>query len=170
MEFQLDDSHQPRKLAGMLPKFEYVMQTRVITGKGMTMGSYGGTGTRIMVPVAGGDFDGPAGLKGRIVPGGTEWPLVRPDTVGTIDARYSFETDDGVFFNVRNTGFRYGPPDVMQKLNSGDGWVDPDQYYFRTWAVFEAPLGKYEWLSRFVFLGIGERVPECLFLRYYKML
>ena len=170
MEFQLDDSHQPRKLAGMLPKFEYVLQTRVITGKGMTMGSYGGMGTRIMVPVVGGDFDGPAGLKGRIVPGGTEWPLVRADTVGTIDARYSFETDDGVFFNVRNTGFRYGPPEVMQKLNSGDGWVDPELYYFRTWAVFEAPVGKYDWLSRFVFLGIGERVPECLYVRYYKML
>ena len=38
MAFELNDSHQPRKLAGMLPKFEYVMQTRVITGKGLVMG------------------------------------------------------------------------------------------------------------------------------------
>src|ERR1700689_1710033 len=142
MEFHLDHTHQPRKLPDMLPRCEYVMQTRVITGKGMAMGSYGGTGQRIMVPIVGGDFDGPE-LKGRVVPGGTEWPLVRLDGVGTIDARYTFETEDGVFFNVRNTGFRYGPPEVMQKLNSGDGWVDPDLYYFRTWSVFEAPVGKY---------------------------
>ena len=82
MEFQLDRTHQPRKLPDMLPRCEYVMQTRVITGKGMAMGSYGGTGQRIMVPIVGGDFDGPE-LKGRVVPGGTEWPLVRLDGVGT---------------------------------------------------------------------------------------
>jgi Protein of unknown function (DUF3237) len=169
MTIQLDPSLQPKKLPEMLPKFEFVMQTRVITGKGLPMGSYGGTGQRLMVPIEGGDFAGP-GLKGRVVPGGTEWPLVRPDTVGTIDARYTFETDDGVFFNVRNTGYRYGPPEVMRRINSGDGWVDPGEYYFRTWSVFEAPVGKYEWLSRYVFFGIAERVPECLFLSYYKLL
>jgi hypothetical protein len=170
MSFELNETDQPKKLAEMLPKFEYVMQTRVITGKGMPMGSYGGTGQRIMVPIEGGDFEGPNGLKGRVVPGGTEWPLVRPDGVGTIDARYTFETHDGVFFNIRNTGYRYGPPEVMRRINSGDGWVDPGEYYFRTWAVFEAPVGPYEWLSRFVFFGIAERVPECLFVRYYKLL
>lgn len=169
MDLELNESHQPRKLADMLPRFEYVMQTRVITASGMAMGSYGGTGQRIMVGVVGGDFEGP-GLKGRVVPGGTEWPLVRPDGVGTIDARYTFETDDGVFINIRNTGYRYGPPDVMERLNAGQGWIDPETYYFRTYTVFEAPVGKYDWLSRFVFLGIAERVPELLYVRYYKML
>ena len=169
MDIELNESHQPRKLADMLPRFEYVMQTRVITGRGMAMGSYGGTGQRIMVPVVGGDFEGP-GLKGRVIPGGTEWPLVRPDGVGTIDARYTFKTDDGVFINIRNTGYRYGPPDVMERLNTGQGWIDPASYYFRTYTVFEAPVGKYDWLSRFVFLGIAERVPELLYVRYYKML
>ena len=169
MAFQLDESHQPKKLPQMLPRFEFVLQTRVITGKGMPMGSYGGTGQRLMVPIEGGDFEGP-GLKGRVVPGGTEWPLVRPDGVGTIDARYTFLTDDGVYFNIRNTGYRYGPPEVMRRLNSGDGWIDPASYYFRTWSVFEAPVGPYEWLSRYVFFGIAERVPECLFVRYYKLL
>jgi hypothetical protein len=167
MAFELNDTHQPRKLAGMLPKFEYVMQTRVVTGKALVMGDYMGTGTRLMVPVLSGDFEGPK-LRGKVVPGGTEWPLVRHDGKGTIDARYTFETDDGVFINIRNTGHRYGPPDVMQRLNLE--WVDPDQYYFRTYAVFEAPAGKYAWLSDFVFLGIAERVPECLYVRYYKML
>jgi Protein of unknown function (DUF3237) len=169
MTVQLDPSLQPKKLPQMLPQFEFVLMTRVVTGKGIAMGSYGGTGQRLMVSVEGGDFEGP-NIRGRVVPGGNEWPLVRPDGVGTIDARYSFETDDGVFFNVRNTGFRYGPPEIMKRLNGGDGWVDPASYYFRTWSVFEAPLGKYEWLSRYVYFGIAERVPECLFLSYYKLL
>ena len=165
----LDPSLQPSKLPAMLPQFDYVMQTRVTTAPRLVLGDYGGTGQRLMITVTGGDFEGP-GLKGRVVPGGTEWPLVRPDGVGTIDARYTFETHDGVFINVRNTGYRYGPPEVMRRLNAGDGWIDPDEYYFRTWSVFEAPVGPYEWLSRFVFFGIAERVPECLFLNYFKLL
>lgn len=167
MTVELNDTHQPRKLPEMLPRFEYVMQTRVVTGKGLIMGEYMGTGTRMMVPVLGGDFEGPK-LRGKVIPGGTEWPLVRHDGKGTIDARYTFQTDDGVYINIRNTGHRYGPPEVMRKLNTE--WIDPANYYFRTYAVFEAPAGKYEWLSDFVFLGIAERVPECLFVRYYKML
>jgi Protein of unknown function (DUF3237) len=169
MTIDLDPSLQPRKLPQMLPQFEFVMTTRVVTGRGMPMGSYGQTGQRLMVPIEGGDFAGPR-LKGRVVPGGTEWPLVRPDGVGTIDARYTFETDDGVFINVRNTGYRYGPPEVMRRINTGDGWVDPAEYYFRTWSLFEAPVGPYEWLSRYVFFGIAERVPECLFLSYYQLI
>ncbi|MGH6991572.1 MAG: DUF3237 domain-containing protein [Stellaceae bacterium] len=164
----LDPSLQPKKLPQMLPQFEYVMQTRIITGKGTVMGEYAGTGTRMMVPVLGGDFEGP-GLKGKVLPGGTEWPLVRHDGKGTIDARYTFQTDDGVYINIRNTGMRYGPPDIMRRLNAGDGWIDPDEYYFRTWTVFEAPAGKYAWLCDFVFIGIAERVPECLYVRYYKI-
>ncbi len=137
----LDPSLQPKKLQTMVPQFDYVMQTRVMTAPRMVLGDYGGTGTRMMITVTGGDFEGP-GLKGRVVPGGTEWPLVRPDGVGTIDARYTFETHDGVFINVRNSGYRYGPPEVMAKLAAYKEVVDPSEYYFRTYTIFEAPAGR----------------------------
>ena len=169
MAFELNDGHRPRKLPDMLPRFELAITTRVITGTAMPMGSYGGTGQRMMVPIVGGDFAGPAGVHGRIVPGGIEWPLVRPDGVGTIDARYTFETHDGVFINVRNTGYRYGPAEVMARVAANAEIVDPNDYYFRTYAVFEAPVGKYDWLSRFVCFGIAERHPHLLFVRYYRL-
>jgi Protein of unknown function (DUF3237) len=164
----LDPSLQPKKLRNMLPQFDYVMQTRVMTAPRMVLGDYGGTGQRLMITVTGGDFDGP-NLKGRVVPGGTEWPLVRPDGIGTIDARYTFETHDRVFINVRNTGYRYGPAEVMARVAANAEIVDPAEYYFRTYTVFEAPVGPYDWLSRFVFFGIAERHPHLLFVRYYRL-
>ena len=165
---KLDPALQPTKLAAMLPQFDYVMQTRVTTAPRMVMGDYAGMGQRLMITVTGGDFEGP-GLKRRVVPGGTEWPLVRPDRIGTIDARYTFETDDGTFINVRNTGYRYGPAEVMARVAANAEIVDPNEYYFRTYAVFEAPVGKYDWLSRFVCFGIAERHPHLLFVRYYRL-
>ncbi|MGH6988429.1 MAG: DUF3237 domain-containing protein [Stellaceae bacterium] len=164
----LDPSWQPQKLPGMLPQFDYVMQTRVTTAPRMVLGNYGGTGQRLMITVTGGDFEGPD-LNGRVVPGGTEWPLVRPDGIGTIDARYTLETDDNVFINIRNTGYRYGPPEVMARVAANAEIVDPNLYYFRTYTVFEAPAGRYDWLSRFVFFGIAERHPHLLFVRYYRL-
>jgi hypothetical protein len=44
--------------------------------------------------------------------------------------------------------------------------VDPESYYLRTYTAFEAPNGRYDWLARHVFIGIGERQPKVLFLRY----
>lgn len=167
-ELPLDSSHQPTRLAEMTPDLEYVMQARVLIGPGRPIGNMSGTGQKLLVPLLGGDFEGPR-LRGHILPGGAEWPLIRPDNVGTIDARYTFETDDGVLLNIRNTGYRYGPADVMARLNAKQEIVDPRTYYLRTWTTFEAPDGPYEWLSRHVFVGIGERQQWVLFVRYYML-
>ena len=53
----LDPSLQPRRLAQMPPRFEYVFQTRVVTGEVLRM-AYG-AGERLMVQISGGDIDGP---------------------------------------------------------------------------------------------------------------
>ncbi|MFM0229657.1 DUF3237 domain-containing protein [Paraburkholderia sediminicola] len=166
---QLDNSVQPTKLASMLPRFEYLMQARVLAAPALRMGNSNGMGERIMMPILGGDFEGPR-LRGRIVPGGGDWPLIRPDGVGQTDARYTLETDDGVFINIRNTGYRHGPAEAMKTLNSYHGVADPESYYLRVWTAFEAPVGKYDWLARHVFFGIAERHPKVLFLRYYMLL
>jgi hypothetical protein len=156
-----------KRLPDMLPQFEYCFETRVITSDVLRM-QYG-AGERLMVQIAGGDISGPR-LQGTILPGGIEWPTYRPDGVGMVDARYTFKSNDGVYINIRNVGYRRAAPEVMKRLNSLQEFVDPSEYYIRTTPIFEAPPGPYGWMADHCFVGIGERQRECLFMRYYMIL
>jgi hypothetical protein len=125
-------------------------------------------GERRMVPILGGSFEG-AKIKGKILPGGIDWQLVRADHVTEIEAHYCIETDDGVLIRVINKGFRHGPAEVMQRLRSGQP-VDPAEYYFRAIPTLEAPCGRYEWLNKSLFVSSGERSAETVLLRMYEVL
>jgi hypothetical protein len=168
--FELDPSVQSLWLPQMLPRFEFAFEMRVVTGPISRLPHVNGSDNDLlMMTIDGGDVKGPS-LSGHILPGGTEWPLVRPDGVSCIDARYTFVTDDGTPIGVRNTGFRSGPPEVMARLFARQEVVDARSYYLRTWSRFDAPAGERAWLSSQVFVGIGERHPQLLFLRYYALL
>ena len=52
-------------------------------------------GTRSIVPIAGGDFEG-SRLRGKVLPGGGDWLLLRSDDVLELDLRVTLETDDHV--------------------------------------------------------------------------
>ena len=167
--FVLDDSVQPVHLSTVEPRLEFVLQSRVLVAPTWDMGIVGGgMGERRMLPILGGDFEGPR-LRGKILPGGGDWPLIRPDGVGLTDARYTYQTDDGVLINIMNTGYRHASRDVLARLDATTDVVDMDDYYLRQWSRFEAPDGKYEWMSRHVFIGIAERHPRVLFIRYYMV-
>jgi hypothetical protein len=125
-------------------------------------------GERRMVPILSGTLEGPK-IKGRILPGGIDWQLVRADKVTEIEAHYCLETDDGVLIRVINKGYRHGPTEVMQRLGAGDP-VDPSEYYFRAIPTLEAPCGRYEWLNRALFVSSGERSAEAVLLRVYEIL
>ncbi|WFE76618.1 DUF3237 domain-containing protein [Roseinatronobacter sp. S2] len=157
----------PIWLPNMTPQLEFAFATKVTVNPARNIGNLHGSGERLIMTVGGGTVAGPD-IRGEILPGGTEWPLVRPDGVDSIDARYSFETDDGVLINIRNTGYRVIAPELRAQMKARV--VDAGQYYFRTYSVFEAPVGKYDWLTRNVFIGFGERHPETLHLWYYKVL
>src|SRR5690606_39551336 len=60
-------------------------------------------GLRRVVPITGGSFKGPR-LSGRVLPGGADWQVVRPDGVLDVDAKYTLLTDDGVTIMVTNKG------------------------------------------------------------------
>jgi len=72
-------------------------------------------GERRLVPIISGSFSGPK-MKGEILSGGIDWQLLRADKVAQIEAHYVLKTDDEVLIRVINRGFRYGPPEVMQRL------------------------------------------------------
>jgi len=158
---------EPIWLKQMTPQLEFAFATKVIVNPARSLGSLHGSGERLVMTIGGGVVEGP-GIRGTILPGGTEWPLVRPDGVDSIDARYSFETDDGTLVNIRNTGYRFIPEELRRDMKKRV--IDAGQYYFRTWSMLEAPVGPYDWLTKNVFVGFGERHPEILHLWYYRVL
>jgi len=115
-------------------------------------------GVRIIVPVTGGDFDGPR-LRGRIVPGGGDWLLLRADGVLELDLRITLETDDRALIYMTFQGLRHGPPDVIAALSRGEA-VDPASYYFRTVPRYETSAEKYAFLNRIIAVGVGETRPD----------
>src|SRR5262249_28290944 len=92
-------------------------------------------GIRTIIPVIGGDFEGPR-LRGKILPGGGDWLLLRSDGVLELDLRITLETDDHALIQMTFQGLRHGPPEVIAALGRGEV-VDPASYYFRTVPRFE---------------------------------
>lgn len=98
-------------------------------------------GKRIRIPITGGRFAGPR-ISGTILPEGMDWQLVRADGSTVLEASYLMRETDGTLIHITNRGIVF------------DGQV-------RTTPVFEAPLGKHQWLNQGNFLGtVGPADPE----------
>src|SRR5438067_1499234 len=114
-------------------------------------------GTRVTAPIASGHFEGPR-LRGKVLPGGGDWTLLRPDGVLELDLRITLETDDGALIYVTSFGLRHGPPEVLAALASGES-IDPSKYYFRTTPRFETSAPPYAFLNRLIAISSGDRRP-----------
>lgn len=114
-------------------------------------GGVGSYGERLHIPITGGRVEGPD-FRGRILPGGSDWPIVRRDGTSLIEARYTVEAEDGTLVLVHNRGLRVSSEQVLAKLRSKEP-VSPDAYYFRTVTEFDAPDGPHQWLREAIFVG-----------------
>jgi hypothetical protein len=112
-------------------------------------------GERHIVYVKGGEFSGP-GLKGRVLPGGGDWVLVRKDGIRQLDARITLRTEDGALIFVTYRGILNMAPEMRRRILNGEA-VDPSEYYFRTTPFFETAAEKYAWLNKLVAVGVGRR-------------
>jgi hypothetical protein len=125
-------------------------------------------GLRRIVAITGGTMRGPK-INGVVVANsGADWQLIQPDGFSELDTRYTLRTDKGELVYVQNVGIRHAPPDVMQKLNAGQV-VDPKLVYFRTVPKFETAAPDLQWLTRSIFVGIGERSPNEVIVRFYRL-
>src|SRR3954464_8136678 len=115
-------------------------------------------GTRVTAPIASGHFEGPR-LRGKVLPGGGDWTLLRGDGVLELDLRLTLETDDGALIHMASFGLRHGPPEVLAALARGEV-LDPATYYFRTTPRFETAHPKYTFLNRLRAGSTGNRRPE----------
>jgi hypothetical protein len=114
-------------------------------------------GTRGTAPITSGRFEGPR-LRGRVLPGGGDWTLLRSDGVLELDLRITLETDDGALIHMASFGLRHGPPEVIAALGRGET-VDPSSYYFRTLPRFETGHPKYAFMNRLLAIATGDRKP-----------
>lgn len=148
------------------PKLVFAFEARVQVGPPLVVGAVPG-GTRRIVQILSGTFEGP-GIKGRVVPGGADWQIIRADGFSDLDTRYTLETDKGQIIYVQNAGMRHASPDVMQKLLAGQP-VDPALVYFRTVPTFETSAPELQWLTRSIFVGTGERNPSDVVIRFWRL-
>ena len=70
---------------------------------------------------------------------------------------------------VKNVGLRVASPDIAAQIARGEK-VDARQYYFRTSPKFEAPAGKYGWINSTLFICTGEKLPDAVLLKVYRVL
>ena len=130
---------------GGAPKSETAMTSRplmtvtIVAAPAQKLGTVP-HGVRSIVPVTGGDFEGPR-LRGTIVPGGGDWLLLRSDGVLELDLRITLETDDHALIYMTFQGLRHGD-------------------YFRTLPRFETSADQYAFLNRIICVGVGEARPD----------
>src|SRR5437868_14773308 len=75
-------------------------------------------GTRLTAPITDGHFEGPR-LRGKVLPGGGDWTLLRGDGVLELDLRLTLETDDGALIHMTSLGRRHGAPQAVPALTPG---------------------------------------------------
>ena len=134
-----------------------LMTVRVVAAPPQKIGA-GPHGMRSIVPVTGGDFEGPR-LRGKVMPGGGDWLLLRSDAVLELDLRITLETDDRALIHMSFQGLRHGPADAIAALGRGEV-VDPATYYFRTVPRFETSAEKYAFLNRIITVSMSETRPD----------
>lgn len=140
----------PEDIPGAEFVFEEIVTLAPVVKVGKTF-----RGVRQYIPITGGTFQGK--LKGKILPGGWDWQLTRPDGCTDVEASYFIQVDDGTIIHVLNKG----------ELCSG-GQGAP-----RTHPVFEAPEGPHAWLNQAAFVGtLGPaNIPgqSAVKIRFYRL-
>jgi hypothetical protein len=124
-------------------------------------------GERRVIGITGGTVSGTK-LNGKVLPGGSDWQIIRADGAADIQARYTLESDSGGRILVYSAGLRHGPPEVMERLAKGED-VDPALYYFRTVMRFETADPAASWLNRIVALATGAREARAVRLDVYEV-
>jgi hypothetical protein len=121
-------------------EFRLLMTLQVAVGAVQRIGAVP-HGTRVTASIASGHFEG-LRLRGRVLPGGGDWTLLRGDGVLELDLRTTLETDDGALIHMTFEGIR------------DDG--APAGPYFRTVPRFETAEPKYSFLNGLLAVGTGE--------------
>lgn len=134
------------------PAFEYLGTLRAETGT-RTVVENGPQGTRTIVQVVGGRFEGPR-LKASVQTPAGDWITNRADGSYRLDVRLTLKTDDGALILVTYNG-------IGQTTNAGAS--------LRIAPLFETGDSRYVWLTRLQAVGVGERVGTAVKYDIYAL-
>jgi hypothetical protein len=134
------------------PELEYLGTLRAETGA-RTAVENGPQGTRTIVQIVGGRFEGPR-LKATVQTPSGDWITNRPDGSYRLDVRLTLKTDDGAFILVTYNGI---------------GHTTPAGASLRAAPLFETGDSRYAWLTRLQAVAIGERVGTTLTYDIYAL-
>lgn len=125
-------------------------------------------GRRQLIPIISGEVSG-KDFNGKVLPGGIDSQIIRPDGKCELSARYAIQLDDGTSIYIENNGIRTVPVEYVEDVKNGK-FVDPSVYYFRTVPTFETYNPKYKWLMDYIFVCYATRLPENVLLKFYKVI
>lgn len=127
--------------ADALPRSEFVFEERVTVGDPVVVGDTA-FGHRQYIPITGGKIAGPR-LNGDVLPGGWDYQLWLGNGCGTLSADYFLRAADGTIIHILNQSFTCTSPQTKDERS-----------FFQP--RFEAPKGKYDWLTRGTFVATLE--------------
>ncbi len=130
-----------QKSAPPAPGFEYLGTMQVQTGT-RTVVENGPQGTRTIVQIVSGRFEGPRFKAAVQIPAG-DWITNRADGSYRLDVRLTLKTDDGALILVTYNGI---------------GQTTPAGASLRAAPLFETGDQRYAWLTKLQAVAVGERV------------
>ena len=145
----------PDALKNIRARLMFVMRLQVKPP--LVVGSPPGSYRRIGV-IPAGSFEGER-LSGTVLDGGSDWQTIRPDGAVNLNVRLVLRTNDDALICMTYQGVRYGPADVIARIDRGEV-VDPESYYFRVNPLFETSAPQYDWINHVVGIGIGHRLAD----------
>jgi len=134
------------------PALEYLGTLQAETGA-RTVIENGPQGTRTIVQVVGGRFEGPR-LKASVQTPAGDWITNRTDGSYRLDVRLTLKTDDGALILVTYNG-------IGQTTDTGAS--------LRIAPLFETGDSRYVWLTRLQAVGLGERVGTKVTYNIYAL-
>ena len=146
-----------------VPKLEFVYECDATLEPALDFGKTF-EGQRRIIPITGGTVRGPR-IRGVLLSGGADWNLTRSDGAGSVEADYYLKTDDGVLIRIVNKGVGGGPPPAPDPRTG-------ERFFMFTHPSFEAPIGKYDWMNRSMFVGtLGARknAHDAVLIRVFRV-
>jgi hypothetical protein len=148
--------------------FEEVFTIEITVDKPIVVGQDEIVGRRQLIPILSGKVTG-ENFNGKVLPGGIDSQIIRPDGRCELSARYAIQLEDGTAIYIENNGIRTVPDKYVEAVKNGE-FVDPNAYYFRTVPTFEVYSEKYRWMNNSIFVCYAKRLPENVLLSFYKVL